>query len=109
MKFNCSVWGQEGIFRLFLTTDLTHAAIIERSGPIKVRTNREYAMDMENYVGTVFPCPKGDIKALNVDRPRCAGQDDKVRLYGRGNKLDFKLSTFFTNQCGMRIDYHYKC
>ena len=82
VELNCSIWGQEGVFRLFLTTDLNHAAVIERSAPIKVRRNRDYALD--SYFEAIFPCPSGDIKPINVKRPRCAGADDKVRVYGRG-------------------------
>ena len=82
IELSCSVFGQEGIFRVFLTTDLSHAAIIERSGPIKVRTNREYSLSSD--FTTVFPCQSDDIKPLNVRRPSCAGDDDKVRVYGQG-------------------------
>ena len=82
IELNCSVWGQEGIFRVFLTTDLSHAAIIERSGPIRVQTNREYSLQSD--FSTIFPCPSDDIKPLNVRRPRCAGNDDKVRVYSQG-------------------------
>ena len=74
-----------GIFRVFLTTDLSHAAIIERSGPIKVRTNREYALSSD--FSTILPCQLDDIKPLNVRRPRCAGRDDKVRAYGQGTLI----------------------
>lgn len=82
VQLNCSVWGQEGVFRVFLTTDLSHAAIVERSAPIEVRTNREYRLD--SYFSTVLPCSDNDIRALSVQRPRCAGPSDKVRVYGQG-------------------------
>lgn len=82
--FNCSLWGQEGIFQVFLTTDLTHASIVERSSPIRVRTNQEY--NLESYFSsTVLPCPPQDIRAIKVRRPQCAGVDDKIRVYGQGS------------------------
>ena len=82
-RINCSVWGQEGIFSFFLETDLKHAAIVERSAPITVKTNREYRL--ESYVSTVFPCRQKDILPLALRRPSCAGPLDKVRAYSQGN------------------------
>ena len=81
-RLNCSVWGQEGTFALFLETNLKHAAVIERSAPIKVKTNREY--HLESYSTTVFPCGKNDILPITLRRPKCAGKSDKVRVYGQG-------------------------
>ena len=81
-RLNCSVWGQEGTFALFLETNLEHAAIVERSAPIRVKTNREYSL--ESYASTVFPCRKNDILPIALRRPQCAGNADKVRVYSQG-------------------------
>ena len=90
---NCSVRGQEGTFVLFLETDLTHAAVIERSAPIKVKTNREY--HLESYADTVFPCRKNDILPISLRRPKCAGQSDKVRVYGQGKNAHWDKNPLF--------------
>ncbi len=80
---------QEGVFRVFLTTDLTHAAIVERSAPIRVTTNREYHLG--SFFSTVFPCPNDVVRPLTVRRPECARSSDKIRVYGHGKDKDLFL------------------
>ena len=70
------------MFRVFLTSDLTHAAIIERSGPIKVTTNREY--HLESFLDSVPPCHENEVVPINVRQPKCSAIDDKIRVYGQG-------------------------
>lgn len=99
LSINCSTWGQSGTFRLFLRTNLSHAAIVARSSAIVVRDNPGYGLKSEE-AQFIFPCLENDIKPFSVVRPKCASDRDKVRVYGQGkcaNKIKIiTLFPFFT-------------
>ncbi len=83
VTLNCSLWGQSGTFRVFLRTNLSHAAVVARSDAIRVDQNSAYAVrSLESQF--VLPCLGEDIKPLAVDRPRCSGLRDRIRVYGQG-------------------------
>ena len=67
---------------MFLTSDLSHAAVIERSGPIRVTTSEIY--HLESFFSSVPPCHENEVMPINVRLPKCAGMDDKIRVYGQG-------------------------
>ena len=70
---------------MFLTSDLTHAAVIERSAPIKVTTNREYHLG--SFFSSVPSCYENEVMPINVRQPKCSGADDKIRVYGQGKSV----------------------
>ena len=83
LNLNCSTWGQPGTFRLFLRTNLSHAAVVARSAPITVVVNPDYEIKSADSQ-FVLPCLKNDIKPFSVRRPACAAVNDKIRVYGQG-------------------------
>ena len=83
LNLNCSTWGQPGTFRLFLRTNLSHAAVVARSAPITVVVNPDYEIKSVDSQ-FVLPCLKNDIKPFSVRRPACAAVNDKIRVYGQG-------------------------
>ena len=42
VTLNCSVWGQSGTFRLFLRTNLSHAAVVARSDAVQVKPSQAF-------------------------------------------------------------------
>ena len=86
IQVDCSVWGSEGVFRVFLRTNLTHMGIIARSKPITVVTNTEYNLGVMDF-GSIYPCPNQDVRPVTVTRPQCAPESDKVRAYGQGKEI----------------------
>ena len=78
---------------MFLTSDLSHAAVIERSGPIRVTTSEMY--HLESFFSSVPPCHENEVMPINVRLPKCAGMDDKIRVYGQGKYL---LGTIYAVQ-----------
>ncbi|CAB4069890.1 unnamed protein product [Lepeophtheirus salmonis] len=85
VSINCSYWGQEGTYRTFLRTDLTHVPIIARSKPIVVERNPVYRLST-NYK-SIYPCLENDIKPINVERPFCASGSDRIQVYGQAYSL----------------------
>ncbi len=83
LNLNCSTWGQPGVFRLFLRTNLSHTSVVARSSPIVVHVNPDYKVESVDSQ-FVLPCLKNDIKPFSVRRPACAAVDDKIRVYGQG-------------------------
>ena len=86
VRIKCSIWGQPGIFRIFLRTNLTHMAVVARSAPILVDLNLEYKLD--SFFTAIYPCQPNDNKVITVKRPKCAPLSDKVRAYGQGTLID---------------------
>ena len=83
VNLNCSVWSSSGVFRLFLRTNLSHAAVIARSPAVSVSVNREYSVSSPE-ADFVLPCLREDVKPVFVRRPKCAANNDKIRVYGQG-------------------------
>ena len=77
---------------MFLTSDLSHAAVIERSGPIRVTTSEMY--HLESFFSSVPPCHENEVMPINVRLPKCAGMDDKIRVYGQGKYLLAQWAAF---------------
>ena len=86
IPIDCKVWGSEGIFRIFLRTNLTHMGIFARSRPITVITNTEYDLGVIDF-GSIYPCPNKDVRPVTVTRPQCSPIADKIRAYGQSKEI----------------------
>ena len=74
-RLNCSLWGEAGSFRVFLTTNLTSSRVISSSAVIRVVGNRKFGLD--SFFSAVLPCQPGKFKRyyhkilIVVMRSRC--------------------------------------